>query len=70
MIGDAPLLVDDPMLLFWNHTLIGTPAIGIERGVLTVALGYCLPKRFSILATPVSNVECDNLPASDVESYP
>ena len=70
VIGDAPLFIDDPMLMIWNAPLICTPAIGIERGVLTVALGYCLPKRFSILATPVSNVECDNLPASDVESYP
>ena len=38
VIGDAPLLVNDSMLLFWNHALIGTPAIGIERGMLPVAL--------------------------------
>ncbi len=38
MIGDAAMLVDDPMLMLWNHTLIRAPAIGIERGVLPVAL--------------------------------
>ena len=40
VIGNAPLLVDDPMLLFGNHTLIRTPAIGIERRMPPVALGY------------------------------
>ena len=40
MIGDAPLLVDDPMLLFGNHTHIGTPTIGIEPGMLAVEFGY------------------------------
>ncbi len=39
MIGDAPLLVDHPMLMLWNHTLIRTPTIGIEGGMLTVPLG-------------------------------
>ena len=62
VIGNAPLLVDDPMLMHWNHTLICTPAIGIERGMLTVALGYGLPQRFGTLATSVANMECDDLP--------
>ena len=40
VIGDTPLLVDDSMLLLRNDTLIRTPAIGIERGMFPVALGY------------------------------
>ena len=40
VIGDAPLFIDDSMLLFGNDPLIGTPAIGIERGMLPVALWY------------------------------
>jgi hypothetical protein len=32
VIDDVPLLFDHPMLLFWNHTLIRTPAIGQEEG--------------------------------------
>jgi hypothetical protein len=39
VIGEAPLLIDDPMLMVWNDPLIRTPAIGIERSVLPVALG-------------------------------
>ena len=31
MIGYAAMLVDNPMLLFFNHTLIRLPAICIEN---------------------------------------
>jgi len=40
VIGNALLLFDDSMLLLWNHTLVCTKAIGIERGMLLVALRY------------------------------
>ena len=40
MVGYPLLLFDHPMLLCWNHTLIRTPAIGIEPRMLPVALGY------------------------------
>ena len=70
VIGDAPLFIDDLMLMVWNDFLIRTPAIGIERGVLQVALGYGLPKRFGALTTPVSDVECDNLPTFHIHSHP
>ena len=40
MIGYPLLLLDDPMLLCFNHTLIRTPAIGIKHSMLPVALGY------------------------------
>ncbi len=40
VIGNAPLLFDDPMLVFWNHTLIRLPAICIESRMVPVALGY------------------------------
>ena len=43
VIGDAPLLVDDPMLLCWNHTLIRTKAIGIESCMSPVVFWYQLP---------------------------
>ena len=69
VIGDAPLFIDDPMLMIWNAPLICTPAIGIERGVLTVALGYGLPKHFGTLTTPVTDVEYNDLPTLDIESY-
>ena len=62
VIGYPPLLFDDPMLLFWNDTLIRTPAIGIERGMLLVALGYLLPQGESTLTTSVADAECDDLP--------
>ncbi len=40
VIGDAPLLVNDSMLPLGNDPLIGTPAIGIERAMVPVALWY------------------------------
>ena len=40
VIGYPLLLLDDPMLLCFNHTLIRTPAIGIKHSMLPVALGY------------------------------
>ncbi len=43
VIGDAPLLVDDPMLLCWNHTLIRTKAIGIESCMSPVVFWCQLP---------------------------
>ena len=70
VIGDAPLFIDDLMLMVWNDFLIRTPAIGIERGVLPVALGYGLPKCFGTLTTPVTDVVCNDLPTLDIESYP
>ena len=69
MIGDAPLFIDDPMLMVGNHTLICTPAIGIERGVLPVALRDCLPQRFGTLTTAVADMEGDDLPTVDIQSY-
>ena len=40
VIGYPLLLFDDSMLLLWNDSLIGTPAICIEHSMLSVALGY------------------------------
>ena len=70
MVGDASLLVDEEMLLFGDHTLVRTPAIGIEGSMLTVALGYGLPKRFGTLTASVADMEGDDLPAFDLESHP
>ena len=70
VIGNAPLLFDHSMLLCWNHTHISLPAICIEPRMLSVALGYQLPKGFGTNSTPVSDMECDNLPTVDVGSNP
>ena len=70
VIGYPLLLFDDSMLLLWNDSLIGTPAICIEPRMLSVALGYQLPKGFGTNSTPVSDMECDNLPTVDVDSNP
>ncbi len=40
MIGYAALLFDNLMLIFWNHTLIRTPAICIESRIVPIALWY------------------------------
>ncbi len=53
VVGDAHLLVDDSMLLFWNHTLIRLPAICIEPRMLPVELGYGFPQRFGTYPTAV-----------------
>ena len=39
MIGDAPLFIDDPILMMvWNDPLIRTPAIGIYSTPVKIAL--------------------------------
>ena len=70
VIGYPLLLFDDLMLLCWNHTHISLPAICIEPRMLSVALGYQLPKGFGTNSTPVSDMECDNLPTTPVHSNP
>ena len=70
VIGNAPLLFDDPMLLVRNDTLVCLPSVCIERGMLPVALWYQLPKGFGTLTTAVSDMECDERPTFDRHSYP
>ncbi len=70
VIGNAPLLFDHSMLLCWNHTHISLPAICIEPRMLSVELGYQLPKGFGTNSTPVSDMECDDLPTTPVHSNP
>jgi hypothetical protein len=70
VIGYPLLLFDHSMLLCFNHTRISLPAIGIEHSMLSVALGYQLPKGFGTNSTSIAHMECNNLPTTPVHGNP